>query len=176
VPAVLLLRDSRRCQVANGCSIPGLASAFSTVIRATRSDPKSDVGKGKAPPSRRFKSVRCRSQNACRTCPSMSRLDRIETTILDVPRQKGAIQSRPTRVPSGNRDSAASAAFSRTSHQRGTTGTGTCCALATAFSVCRRTPTSTSVASALAHPQVCAPRRSLLLGRSQPARCDSRSK
>jgi hypothetical protein len=32
------LRDSRRCQVGNGYSIPGLASAFSTVMRATRSD------------------------------------------------------------------------------------------------------------------------------------------
>jgi hypothetical protein len=55
------LRDSRRCQVGNGYSIPGLARAFSTVIRATRSDAKSDVGKGKAPPSGRFKSVRCRT-------------------------------------------------------------------------------------------------------------------
>jgi hypothetical protein len=34
-------------------------------------------------------------RNALRTCPSMSRLDRIETTILDVPRQKGAIQIPP---------------------------------------------------------------------------------
>jgi hypothetical protein len=98
------LRDSRRCQVGNGYSIPGLASAFSTVIRATGSDAKSDVGKGKAPPSRRFKSVRCRSQERLCTCPSISRLDRIETTILDVPRQKGGTEykSRPTRVPSGN--------------------------------------------------------------------------
>jgi hypothetical protein len=32
--------------VGNGYSIPGLASALSTVIRATRSDAKSDVGKG----------------------------------------------------------------------------------------------------------------------------------
>jgi hypothetical protein len=54
------LQDSHRCQVGNGYSIPGLASAFCTVIRATRSDGKSDAGKGKAPPSRRFKSVRCR--------------------------------------------------------------------------------------------------------------------
>jgi dipeptidyl aminopeptidase/acylaminoacyl peptidase len=35
--------------VGNGYSIPGLASAFSTVIRATRSDAKSDVGKGQSP-------------------------------------------------------------------------------------------------------------------------------
>jgi hypothetical protein len=65
------LWDSRRCQVGNGYSIPGLASAFSTDIRATRSDAKSDVGKGKAPPSRRFKSVRCRSQERLRTCPRL---------------------------------------------------------------------------------------------------------
>jgi hypothetical protein len=87
--------DPRRRQVGNGYSIPGLASAFSTVIRATRADAKSDVGKGKAPPSRRFKSVRCRSQERLRSCPSMSRLDRIETTILHVPPQKGGIEVPP---------------------------------------------------------------------------------
>jgi hypothetical protein len=124
------LWDSRRCHVGNSYSIPGLAPAFSTVSRATRSAAKSDVGKGKAPPSRRFKSVRCRSQERLRTCPSISRLDRIETTTLDVPRQKGGIQIPPdTRsvrklvIPLPQRF------FSRTSHQRGRTGTGTCCAL-----------------------------------------------
>jgi hypothetical protein len=34
-------------------------------------------------------------RNALRTCPSMSHLDRIETTIPDVQRQKGAIQFPP---------------------------------------------------------------------------------
>jgi hypothetical protein len=61
VPAALLC-GTLAAQVGNGYSIPGLASAFNAVIRATRSDAKSDVGKGKAPPSRRFKSGRCRSQ------------------------------------------------------------------------------------------------------------------
>jgi hypothetical protein len=53
VPCRTALPDSRRCQVGNGYRIPGLARAVSTVIRAARSDAKSDVGKGKAPPSRR---------------------------------------------------------------------------------------------------------------------------
>jgi hypothetical protein len=56
------LRDSHRYQGGNGYSIPGLARAFGTILRAIRSDAENGVGKSKAPPSRRFKSVRRHSQ------------------------------------------------------------------------------------------------------------------
>jgi hypothetical protein len=62
VPAALLCGTLAAAKWARATAFPGLARALSTVIRATRSDAKSDAGKGKAPPSRRFKSVRCRSQ------------------------------------------------------------------------------------------------------------------
>jgi hypothetical protein len=45
-------------------------------FRATRSDAKSDVRKGKAHPARRFESVRRHSQERFRTRPSLRGLDR----------------------------------------------------------------------------------------------------
>jgi hypothetical protein len=89
------LRDSRRRQVGNRYSIPGLAGAFGTVLRATRSDAENDVGESKAPPACRFTSVRRRSQERLRTCPSLSGLDRITTTILDATGEEGGIQIPP---------------------------------------------------------------------------------
>jgi hypothetical protein len=59
-------------------------------------------------------------RNAVRPCPSISRLDRIETTILDVPRQKGAMQIPPdTRCVRKLVIALPQRLFSRTSHQRG---------------------------------------------------------
>jgi hypothetical protein len=62
-------------------------------FRATRSDAKSGVRKGKALPARRFESVRRHSQERLRTCPSLCGLDRIETVIQDETGEKGAIET-----------------------------------------------------------------------------------
>ncbi len=61
-------------------------------FRATRSDAKSDVRKGKALPARRFESVRRHSQERFRTPPSLRGLDRIETVIQDETGKKAGIK------------------------------------------------------------------------------------
>jgi hypothetical protein len=84
------LRDSRRCQVGNGYSIPAsrvhLAPLFESLTpRVTwgRAKPRPLAGSNPSDAAQRL-----------RTCPNSSRLDRIETTIL-VARQKGGIQIPP---------------------------------------------------------------------------------
>jgi hypothetical protein len=68
-------------------------------FRATRSDAKSDVRKGKALPARRFESVRRHSQERLRTPLSLRGLDRIETVIRDETGKKGGIEieARPVQ-------------------------------------------------------------------------------
>jgi hypothetical protein len=83
------LQDSRRH---GGYSIPGLASTFRAVLRATPSDAEDDVRKSKAPPARGLISVRCRSQERFRTWVSRSGLPRIQTTFQDEPAKEGGIQ------------------------------------------------------------------------------------
>jgi hypothetical protein len=68
-------------------------------FRATRSDAKRDVRKGKALPARRFESVRRHSQERFRTCPSLGGLDRIETVIQDETGKKGGIDILPDARP-----------------------------------------------------------------------------
>jgi hypothetical protein len=77
------LRDSHRCQVGNPSSIRGLARAFGTILRATRSDAENGVGKSKGPPSRRFKSVRRHSQER------FAHLSRSLRGVLPLPRFVG---------------------------------------------------------------------------------------
>jgi hypothetical protein len=68
-------------------------------LRATRSDAKSGVRKGKALPARRFESVRRRSQERFRTPPSLRGLDRIETVIQDETGKTGGIEIPPDARP-----------------------------------------------------------------------------
>jgi hypothetical protein len=79
--------------------ISSLAVIGMVFFRATRSDAKSDVRKGKALPAPRFESVRRHSQERFRTCPSLRGLDRIETVIQDETGKKGGIEIPPDARP-----------------------------------------------------------------------------
>jgi hypothetical protein len=68
------LWGSRHWQNGQRYTIPSLAVIGMVFFRATRSDAKSELRKGKALPARRFESVRRHSQE--RTCPSQLRLPR----------------------------------------------------------------------------------------------------
>jgi hypothetical protein len=94
-------------------------------FRATRSDAKSDVRKGKALPARRFESVRRHSL----TLPHLSKPSRPRSHRDGYPRRNG--QERRNRHPArrasrpATGDTAETAAFSCTCHAGGRTGKGT---------------------------------------------------
>jgi hypothetical protein len=88
------LRDSHRCQVGNPYSIPGLARAFGTILRATRSEPRTAWARAKPLPLAGSNPSDATRSNALRTCPGVCGLDRIETTLLDETSQEGRILAR----------------------------------------------------------------------------------
>jgi hypothetical protein len=96
------LRGSRHWQIGQPYIIPSLAVIGMVFFRATRSDAKSDVRKGKALPARRVESVRRHSQERFRTCPSLGGLDRIETVIQDKTGKKGGMEIPPDARPPGH--------------------------------------------------------------------------
>ena len=94
------LQGSRR-RDRDGYNILGLADLLRTLFRATRSDADDDVGKDKAFPARRFKTIRRRSQEPFRSSPSLGSLVGIQTTFRDEAREESGIEiplhSRPVR-------------------------------------------------------------------------------
>jgi hypothetical protein len=95
------LRDSRRCQVGNGYSIPGSRVHLAPLFERPALPPRVTWGRAKPRPLAGSNPSDAARRNALRTCPSISRLDRIETTGTYRAR-KAQYKSRPTRVPSAN--------------------------------------------------------------------------
>jgi hypothetical protein len=92
------------------------------IHRATRSDPKNDVRRGKAPP-RRFTSIRRRSQDACAPVQGVAASIASKRLSRTKRARKAPDRSR-LRVRSGNWYTAETAAFSRSCHPRGRTRKG----------------------------------------------------